>query len=70
MGSRNRLFAGLAKRSRADGGVSTLSVSDSTGESMVLHPDGTIVQTDEDGNVTTETMVSKEESTALAIALG
>lgn len=73
--TKNRAFSRVAatvetSQTARPGASSRVTISDSTGETMVLHPDGTLVRTDINGITTTETMVSKEQATALAIALG
>ena len=73
--SKNRAFSRVAafvetSETAHPGASAQMIISDSTGETMVFHPDGTMDQIDENGNITTKTMVSKEESIALSIALG
>jgi hypothetical protein len=73
--SKNRAFSRVAafvetSETARPGASAQMIISDSTGETMIFHPDGTMDQIDENGNITTKTMVSKEESIALSIALG
>lgn len=73
--TKNRAFSRVASfvetsEDAKAGASAQVVISDSTGETMIFHPDGTMDQIDENGNITTKTMVSKEESVALSIALG
>jgi len=73
--SKNRAFSRVAafvetSETARPGAAAQLVISDSTGETMIFHPDGTMDQIDENGNIITKTMVSKEEATVLAVALG
>ena len=47
-----------------------IHIADSSGESMTLQADGNMTIVDENNQTTTGSQVTKEEATALAIALG
>ena len=47
-----------------------IHIADSSGESMTLQADGNMIIVDENNQTTTGSQVTKEEATALAIALG
>lgn len=47
-----------------------IQVTDSTGESMTLTADGNMIIVDENDETISGSQVTKEEATALAIALG
>jgi len=47
-----------------------IHISDSSGESVTIVSDGTMIIIDENKNQTSGKQVTKEEATAIAIALG